>query len=125
NYTYIDQNGLNDPESGLGAQRFTADGQPISDQRDTFRNFSGLPLEGYSDQNYNIVGMYEYNDFSMRLAYTWRSDYMVTRRDSNEFAPIYTEAAGMMDASLFYSLSDNWRVGMEIGNLLDLETKTL
>ncbi|MCQ3828489.1 TonB-dependent receptor [Microbulbifer elongatus] len=125
NYTYIDQNDLNDPESGLGAQRFTADGQPISDQRDTFRNFSGLPLEGYSDQNYNIVGMYEYNDFSMRLAYTWRSDYMVTRRDSNEFAPIYTEAAGMMDASLFYSLNDNWRVGLEIGNLLDLETKTL
>lgn len=125
NYTYIDQNGLNDPESGVGGVRIGADGTPLNDARNSFRAFTGLPLEGYSDQNFNIVGMYEYEDISFRLAYTWRSEYMVTRRDSNEFAPIYTKAAGMLDASLFYSINDDWKIGLEANNLLDLETKTL
>jgi iron complex outermembrane receptor protein len=125
NYTYIDQNGLNDPETGLGGVRIGADGTPLNDSRNSFRAFTGLPLEGYSDQNFNVVGMYEYNDISFRLAYTWRSEYMVTRRDSNEFAPIYTKAAGMLDASLFYNINDSWKVGLEANNLLDLETKTL
>lgn len=125
NYTYIDQNDLNDPESGLGGIRFTAGGEPISDARNTFRAFTGLPLQGYSDENYNLVGMYEYNDFSFRLAYTWRSEYLVSRRDSNEFAPIYSEAAGYLDASLFYSINEHWKIGFEASNLLDTETKTL
>ncbi|HEY8940661.1 MAG TPA: TonB-dependent receptor, partial [Cellvibrio sp.] len=125
NYTYIDQNDLNDPESGLGGIRFTAGGAPISDARNSFRAFTGLPLQGYSDENYNIVGMYEYNDFSFRLAYTWRSEYLVSRRDSNEFAPIYTEAAGQLDSTFFYTINDNWKVGLEASNLLDHETKTL
>ncbi len=125
NYTYIDQSGLNDPESGVGGVRIGADGTPLNDARNSFRAFTGLPLEGYSDQNFNVVGMYEYEKISFRLAYTWRSDYMVTRRDSNEFAPIYTKGAGMLDASLFYNISDNWKIGLEASNLLDLETKTL
>lgn len=125
NYTYIDQSGLNDPESGVGGVRIGVDGMPLNDARNSFRAFTDLPLEGYSDQNFNVVGMYEYSDISFRLAYTWRSEYMVTRRDSNEFAPIYTKAAGMLDATLYYSLNDNWKIGLEANNLLDLETKTL
>jgi len=125
NYTYIDQNDLNDPESGLGGVRFTAGGEALSDERNTFRAFTDLPLQGYSDENYNIIGMYEYAGISARLAYTWRSDYLVSRRDSNEFAPIYTEAAGYLDASVFYSITDNVKVGVEVGNITDTETKTL
>lgn len=125
NYTYIDQNDLNDPESGLGGIRFDSAGNPISDGRNSFRAFTGLPLPGYSDENYNIVGMYEYEGFSARLAYTWRSEYMVTRRDSNEFAPIYAKDAGYLDATFFYSLTDNWKIGFEATNLLDTETETL
>jgi iron complex outermembrane receptor protein len=124
NYTYIDQSGLNDPESGLGGIRFTTGGQPVTDARNEFRAFTGLPLQGYSDQNYNIVGMYEYSDVSFRLAYTWRSEYLVTRRDSNEFAPIYAEAAGYLDATLYYAITENVKIGLEASNLLDTQTKT-
>jgi iron complex outermembrane receptor protein len=125
NYTFIDQNGLNDPETGLGGVRYSTGGEPLSDTRNSFRAFTNLPLEGYSDENFNIVGMYEYEDVSFRLAYTWRSKYMVTRRDSNEFAPIYTKGSGMLDASFYYTINENVKVGIEANNLLDLETKTL
>lgn len=125
NYTYIDQNGLEDPnENPSEPIRYNGAGVPLTDFRNSFRNFTGLPLQGYSDENMNIVGMYEYNDISLRVAYTWRSEYMLTMRESEEFVPAYTEASGMVDASLFYNINDTWKVGIEGSNLLNAETKT-
>lgn len=125
NYTYIDQNGLEDPNTNPAQGLiYNGSGVPIVDNRNSFRVFTGLPLQGYSDENMNIVGMYEYNDISFRLAYTWRSEYMLTMRESEEFVPAYAKAQGMMDASLYYTINDNWKVGIEGSNLLNEETHT-
>ncbi|USD30458.1 TonB-dependent receptor [Pseudoalteromonas sp. SCSIO 43201] len=125
NFTYIDQNGLEDPnEISKGTLGFDEDGNPLDDNRNTFRVFNGLPLQGYSDQNFNIIGMYEYKDISFRLAYTWRSEYLLTLRESEEYVPAYAEASAMVDASLYYTINDNWKVGFEASNILDTETKT-
>lgn len=125
NYTYIDQSGLEDPNQiSEGTLGFDENGNRIADNRNTFRVFSGLPLQGYSDENMNIVGMYEYNDISFRLAYTWRSEYLLTLRESEEYVPAFAESSGMMDASLYYTINDNWKVGVEGSNLLNTETKT-
>ena len=125
NFTYIDQSGLEDPNDvAEGTLGFTEDGARVSDNRHTFRVFSGLPLQGYSDKNMNIVGMYEYEDISFRLAYTWRSEYLLTLRESEEYAPAFSEASGMMDASFYYTINDNWKIGLEGSNLLNTETKT-
>jgi TonB-dependent receptor len=125
NYTYIDQNGLEDPNGAIAPNtRFNAAGQPVLDERNTFRVFSDLPLQGYSDENLNIVGMYEYADISFRLAYTWRSEYLLSLRESEDFTPVYVKAAGMMDASLYYTINDNWKIGLEGSNLLNTETET-
>lgn len=126
NYTYIEQDDLEDPQgdSGQSGIRLDSAGNVLADDRNSFRAFSNLPLPGYSDENYNIVGMYEYQDISARIAYTWRSDYLVTRRDSNEFAPIYSKAAGYLDASIYYTINDNIKVGIEGSNLLDTITTT-
>jgi iron complex outermembrane receptor protein len=133
NFTYIDQNDLND-DMGLGVAQ-TEQGVPLTirdangnlinpGNRNTFRNFSGLDLPGFSDTAYNIVGMYEYDQYSVRLAYNWRSEYLITRRDSNEFAPIYSEDTGYLDATFGYTINDHFKVGLEISNLLDTITET-
>ncbi|GAB2913806.1 TonB-dependent receptor [Rheinheimera gaetbuli] len=125
NYTYIDQSGLEDPnEIAAGTLGFKEDGSRVDDNRNTFRVFSGLPLQGYSDQNLNIVGMYEYEDISFRLAYTWRSEYLLTLRESEEYVPAFAKASGMLDASFYYTINDNWKIGIEGSNLLNTETKT-
>ncbi|CAM5194610.1 TonB-dependent receptor [Alishewanella longhuensis] len=125
NFTYIDQSGLEDPnEISAGTLGFDENGNRIADNRNTFRVFSGLPLQGYSDRNMNIVGMYEYEDISFRLAYTWRSEYLLTLRESEEYVPAYAKASGMLDASLYYSINENWKIGIEGSNLLRTETKT-
>lgn len=125
NYTYIDQSGLEDPNDiASGTLGFDEAGEAIEDNRNTFRVFSGLPLQGYSDENLNIVGMYEYEDISLRLAYTWRSEYLLTLRESEEYVPAYAQAQGMMDGSLYYTINDNVKIGIEGSNLLNTETKT-
>ncbi|MEW6989148.1 TonB-dependent receptor [Colwelliaceae bacterium 6441] len=125
NYTYIDQDGLEDPNTNPAQSlSYNGAGDPITDNRNSFRQFTGLPLQGYSDQNLNIVGMYEKNDISFRLAYTWRSEYLLTLRESEEFVPAYSKAQGMMDASLFYNVSKNVKVGLQVSNLLESETST-
>lgn len=125
NYTYIDQNGLEDPNGAIPpSTRFNSAGEPVTDERNTFRVFSGLPLQGYSDENMNIVGMYEYQDISFRVAYTWRSEYLLTLRESEDFSPVYAKASGMVDASLYYTINDSWKIGVEGSNLLNTETKT-
>ncbi|MBT1064478.1 TonB-dependent receptor [Bowmanella sp. Y26] len=125
NYTYIDQNGLEDPNTTpTQAIQFNGAGVPITDNRNSFRQFTGLPLQGYSDQNFNIVGMYEKDDISFRLAYTWRSEYLLTLRESEEFVPAYSKAQGMMDASLFYTINENVKVGLQVNNVLGADTET-
>lgn len=125
NFTYIDQNGLEDPNTNPSEDiRYNGSGDPITDNRNSFRVFTGLPLQGYSDKNMNIVGMYEYEDISFRLAYTWRSEYMLTMRESEEFVPAFAKAQGMMDASLYYTINDNLKVGVEASNILNEETQT-
>lgn len=109
---------MEDPnEISKGTLGFDEDGNPLDDNRNTFRVFSGLPLQGYSDQNFNIIGMYEYEDISFRLAYTWRSEYLLTLRESEEYVPAYAEASAMVDASLYYTINDNWKVGFEASNI--------
>ena len=125
NYTYIDQNGLEDPNTNpTQALQFNGAGVPILDNRNTFRQFTDLPLQGYSDQNFNIVGMYEKNDISFRLAYTWRSEYLLTLRESEEFVPAYSKAQGMMDASFFYAINEQLKVGLQVNNVLGTDTQT-
>lgn len=124
NYTSINQSGLDD-DGEQASIRFDADGNPIeADGRSTFRYFTGLPLQGYSDENYNFVAMYEKYDIEARIAYTWRSDYLVTRRDSNEFAPVYQDDYGQVDASIFYHFSDSIKAGIAATNLTNETVST-
>ena len=68
--------------------------------------------------------MYEKNDISFRLAYTWRSEYLLSLRESEEFVPVYSKDQGLMDASLFYTINENFKIGLEVSNLLGEDTET-
>lgn len=86
--------------------------------------FDNLPLQGMSETTYNIVGMYEKDDLSVRLAYNWRSEYLLTTRDVITRLPIYAQASGQLDGSIFYTINDNFKIGLEGSNLTDEVTWT-
>lgn len=131
NYTYIDSSAdipLNpQPESGdtLGGAA------PLDTDRSAY---GALPIDQLSKNAFNIIGMYEKDNFSARLAYTWRSKYLISwggngfDPDFNDGAggkariPVYNDDYGQLDASISYTFLDNYTVTAEASNLLKEKT---
>ncbi|ANU08766.1 TonB-dependent receptor [Paraurantiacibacter namhicola] len=112
------------PLSGLGTQlTYTyVDSKDFASSGDVFGD---LPQPGISKHTVNAVLFYEKYGFSARAAYNWRSEFLQTPRDVIfPFSPIYGEATGQLDASIFYDVTDNIKVGVQGVNLLDEVTQT-
>lgn len=77
-----------------------------------------LPLEQLSKYTFNAALLYAHYGFDFRLAYNWRSRYLLAASASNVEAPAYMEDYGQLDSSVFYSVSDNVKVGVEAANIL-------
>lgn len=84
-----------------------------------------LPLQQLSRHTYNFSVFYERDRLSARLAYNWRNGFLLTPRDDiNPFSPIFNASTGQLDGSIFYTLNDNWKIGLYGANLLDEVTVT-
>ncbi|MFO1388911.1 TonB-dependent receptor [Cellvibrio sp.] len=126
NYTYIDSKAnipLPKPGTGNGAA-------PIDTNKD---QYGQMPIDQLSKNAFNVVGMYEKDGISARLAYSWRSKYLIAW-GSNGFnpdfpdgsgkaaIPIYNDDYGQLDASIGYTFMDNYTVTLEASNLLKAKT---
>lgn len=136
NYTFIDSSTdiplSDDPDNP---------GQTIAPRDTDGRDYVGeLPYEGLSEHAYNIVGMYEKGPLSIRLAWSWRDEYLMSIGPngfngtdggigSNQSAswrlPVYSDDSGQLDGSIFYKLNDNLQIGLEMNNLTNEETRTI
>ena len=128
------------PLRGLGAQAtFTfikagkiPNGNPANAPNDGNRPpqdvvglYDNLPLAGLSKYNYNLSVFYDLAGLYARVAYSWRSKFLLTNRDCCfPFLPVYSLATGQMDASLFYTFNKHFKFGLEAQNLLDTTNKT-
>lgn len=120
-YTYIDGSDFPNPNiSGIGSPSVNSSGQPLNNGP-----FSGqLPLAGISKHTLNATLFYDRGPLSMRAAYNWRSDFLVTQRDDLfPFSPIFQEAGGQLDGTILYSVTENIKLGVQGVNLLDETTK--
>jgi len=83
------------------------------------------PLAGVSKHTVNAVLFYEKGPISMRAAYNWRSAFLLTPRDDIfPFSPIWQEGSGQLDASIFFSVNKQLKLGVQGVNLLDSVTRT-
>ena len=140
NYTYIDSstdipNSI-DPETGALIAPTDTDGTVFT---------QNLPYEGLSEHAYNLVGMYEKDKLSIRLAWSWRDEYLMSV-GANGFngdnggvnssagdagdaiywkLPVYSDASGQLDGSIFYDINDNLSIGLEMNNLTNEQTRTI
>jgi outer membrane receptor protein involved in Fe transport len=68
---------------------------------------------------------YDKGPFAARVAYNWRSEFLQTPRDVIfPFSPIYGEATGQLDASIFLTINEHIKLGVQGVNLLDEVTRT-
>ena len=118
NFSYIDSKGV--PQSTLSATD-----PDVGAGRVSTVNTGLLPLQGLSKYNANFAAIYEKGPISARLAYNWRSDFLLTVRDVIvPYAPIMNEATGQLDGSLFYTVSPKVKIGVQGVNLTNEVTKT-
>jgi TonB-dependent receptor len=116
NYTYVKNQGITN--TGLGAPNSPS-------QSNTGVAFSTLDpgvLEGISKHSFNLVGMYEKGPISARVAYNWRSKYLVTAVDCCVYLPVWQKASGFLDASIRYRIGDAIELSVEASNLLNTKT---
>ncbi|WP_429001888.1 TonB-dependent receptor [Xanthomonas sp.] len=84
-----------------------------------------LPLEGLSRRSYNLAGIYEKGPLSVRLAYNWRSRYLLTASDVATKLPTWADDYGQLDASAFYRFTPHLQLGIQANNLTNTVTKVL
>ncbi len=85
NYTYVKNNGIETVNLTNETAGGTAGGG-ISYDTSTVK---ARALEGVSRHSYNLVGMFEKGPVSARVAYNWRSKYLVTAIDCCVGFPIW------------------------------------
>lgn len=118
NYTYVDSNNV--PQSTLSE----TDPDVAAGEQSTV-DISLLPLEGLSKHTVNLQPFYEYGKWSARLAYSWRSEFLLTIRDVIvPYQPVMNESTGQLDASLFYQITDNLSIGFQGTNLTEEVIRT-
>jgi TonB-dependent receptor len=95
-YTYVDSE---TPNSSLGAN---------------------VPLQNLSRNSVNLIGMYEKERLSARIANNWRDRFLtgVSNIAGVGALPVYTAGYGWLDASLAYRLDDQVSLSVDGLNLL-------
>lgn len=120
---------LPEPFDGLGIQAnytYVYSKAPSPDAMDTDGNPLQVPLEGLSKNSYNLVAMYEKGPISARVAYNWRSQWVVTTRGNGTGdLPIYDKAYGQVDASVTYHFSDLFSLTAAAVNLTNTKRATI
>ncbi|WP_443749558.1 TonB-dependent receptor [Asticcacaulis solisilvae] len=106
NYTHIDSSG------GRNATVDVTDSNQVAGAA-----LNGLPLEGMSPDSYNMAVMYEKYGISARLAYNWRSKYLYTTSAANVNRPLWAQAYGQLDGSVFYNLNTKLKLGVQVTNI--------
>ena len=121
NYTYVRNQGI----SNANLETESADGNTntggggLSQASDSINPHA---LEGISKDSYNFILMYDNSKISARLAYNWRSKFLVTAVDCCVGLPIWQNSAGYLDASLRWNVTDRVQLSLEGSNLLDTDT---
>jgi iron complex outermembrane receptor protein len=132
NYTYVDS-------ESPGEVYFDIDGGQHSD----------APVRGLSENNYNLQLMFEKPKFGARLAWSWRSEYLISTNINGtngdywyfptpnlgaantgtptfaDFAlPTYSDEYGQLDFGASYRPSEKLSISLDFRNLLDAVSKT-
>lgn len=119
NYTYIDAD-TNAPVAIIDADGDVLN-QPDSDER-IFR-FGVDDFLGTSEHTANIVGIYQDDQFEFRLAYNYRSDFLVSYADQITGNPIFVDGEGVLDGSAKWEINDNIQLRFQVSNILGNETE--
>jgi iron complex outermembrane receptor protein len=84
-----------------------------------------VTLEGLSKYNYNLIGIYQKGKISARVAYNWRSKFLLTTSGNGSGnLPVFEKAFGQLDASVTYDVTPHFSLTVQGVNLANTMTST-
>ena len=148
NFTYLQSHqSVDQAPGGTYCESFSDFGRSLNGCDTDGRAFGNLPLQNLSKYAYNAALLYDRGPVSARLAYAWRSKYLL---GTNVFplqgtngintdpaspgygqknvawgVPIYGDNYGELDASVFYNITSHITLGVTGLNLTDSLYKSL
>jgi len=148
NFTYINSHqSVDQADSGKYCEAFDTFSVSLNGCDTDGRSFGNLPLANLSKYAYNAALLYDRGPVSARLAYSWRSKYLIgtnvfplqgtnginTDPSSPNYGqknvtwglPIYGDDYGQLDASVFYNITSHLTIGVQGLNLTDALYKSL
>jgi len=79
-----------------------------------------VPLINLSRNSYNLMALYDYGGWNIRVAYNWRDRYLDSINETGaETLPIYFKAYGVIDASITYDFDKHFSMTLDGQNLND------
>lgn len=104
-------------ETGFGAiANYTAVNE--TDVYNPYTLDNDFALQGLSDSA-NLVGFYEKEEFSIRVAYNWRDEFLLSGGNS----PKFTEAYSQIDVSASYDINETVSVFIDAINITNETTR--
>ncbi len=103
---------------------YTYSDSRADEEEDEITNFffPETPLPETSEHTLNLTGFYEDDRLLMRLAYNYRTDYLVDRSTRNNNA-VWTEGFDTLDASGTFKINKMFSLNFQAQNLLDTVTR--
>lgn len=109
------QHFLGDTGFGVAANYTKVDGDVLADIGQD-PNENQFALVGLSDTA-NVTLIYEKNEWSARLAYNWRDEFLNATNQGGSRSPQFTDAFGQIDLNVTYDLNDSLQFSFEGINL--------
>ncbi len=79
-----------------------------------------MPMEGLSENTVNATLYYEIENFSARVAYTYRDEYLYSGA-GHSVTPLFLQASTYVDAQITYKLNKNFSFALKANNLTNQE----
>lgn len=93
--------------------------QTITDALGNPQVFRAAPLPNTSNHTFNLTGFYEKDGIQLRVAYNWRSDYLVSSAPEQGGLRRFTEGYDSLDISGGIDITDRLQFNFQAVNLLD------
>jgi len=98
---------------------------PYDTNQQANAQLQNYPLEGLSKRTYNAELYYSIPTFEARVAYNWRSQYLLTTAAANLNIPAFAGDYGQLDASVQWTFWKSLTIGVQGVNLADSKYKVL
>jgi TonB-dependent receptor len=117
NYTYIKPHNLSYGSTDYCPSGYAPPTQCVNQLK--------LPPYELSRNTYNFTVYYEKGPLSARLAYNWRSSFLITGVEADyPFLPVMASSQGQLDASVIYALTDHVKLSLQAANILNSTFRT-